>query len=564
MPVSVIQKPRYGKILEVVKSFNPKKNYGFKIRRQVAYVLDDLEKGKQYNLNDLVQHYHKDQNLTKGNKILSTRQIIKHVMRDGKKIGIIKEIDFHVMEYEDFCKLDTVAYMRRQLNEPKIKNEQSVTKHSAGGTRENYSRVNWNFNDFLHGKVLSIKKVVPVGENLQRVDTVNITLDTIEDLLQIHQETQGKSIDVIKMIKQYLMDSMHEHKSKVTMESIVYGIKAYFEKNESPIIFNFNVGVDHQAVSDMKEDNAISVLTLDDLVTLLTTGRPSVVEKAIVLCKFQAGLDNITFSDRFNFEAWPQLIKYFGTEDFENWDLTKCPVPLQLTRLKVNFPHTCFLDKDAVYQMIKALRWRLKKTDEPMKIGQALFLNRELRPITNRGISELIPKLAERAEIQQKFLIKSGFRNDKTSHELRDLLKSTLKTCKVETYVTQHCIGHMPQDSYEKEAILYPERIREEYKKASKMLNVFTGYTNYLKTGGESDKKIKELSDRLNIVENKRRQEEEKFNQDIRNEQATNDRHYRKIIETSGKGKENDILRKQLKEMQKALNEMSKKLEKSD
>ena len=140
-----------------------------------------------------------------------------------------------------------------------------------------------------------------------------------------------------------------------------------------------------------------------------------------------------------------------------------------------------------------------------MKVGQALFLNTKLRPITDRWISDLIPKLAERSGVQKKFQTKINMKNEKTSHELRDLLKSTLRKCGVPAYASDHLIGHMPRDSYEKESILYPNKIREEFMKASKDLNIFTGFTNYVKNGDDSDKLRKEiviLKDQTNSLEN--------------------------------------------------------------
>jgi len=269
------------------------------------------------------------------------------------------------------------------------------------------------------------------------------------------------------------------------MDNISSSIKAYFAKNETPISISFNASIDHDDISETLSDTP-STLSLQDLMELLTTGKPSIVEKAVVLCKFHSGLDNSTFADRFNFEAFPQLVKWFGTDKHNEWDLEKCPVMINLTRIKVGFPHVSCLDRDAISALQIALSWREKKK-KGMKIGQAIFLNRKLKPITNRWISDLIAKLAERCGIQNSFKIKSGHKNEKTSHELRDLLKSTLISCGASAYASNHLIGHMPRDSYEKEAILYPQKIRTEYMKASSTLNIFTGFSNYISGDTEKD-----------------------------------------------------------------------------
>jgi hypothetical protein len=484
-----------GKKFKVLADFDKKKDYGFKIRKQVATALGLLKKGQEYWLNDLILENQNNTTLFKESVLLiSVRQVFKHVMRDGKKIGMIEEIQKFVMSFDDFCKLDSVEYMRNQLTTTRIKHPESITKHSGGGTQKSYTVILRHFSEWLNGKNISIKKIVPLGDNLQRVDTVNLRLDTIEDLLKAYQDSGNQSLEVIKIIKNYLMDkNTQSHKSKNYMDNIVYSIKCYFQTNESPIMFTFNSKVNHETVSDMVGEGNMGLLSLNDLLDLLTIGKPTVTQKAIVLCKFQGGMDNTTLADRFNFEAYAQLIETFGTADHNKWNLEKCPVLIKTTRVKVNFPHVFCLDRDAMTALIASLNWREEKTGEPMKVGQALFLNRYLKPYTNRGVGELIPSLAETAQIQEKFTTKYGIRNSKTSHELRDLLKSTLISCGVEAYAAQHLIGHMPSDSYEKESILYPERIREQYMKASRTLNIFTGITNYIANGDESENRISTL-----------------------------------------------------------------------
>jgi len=474
-----------GKTIEILEDFDPNKNYKTHIRKQIATVLSKLQKGKQYKLAELIQE--NDGIVTKKKNIKTTRDVYKQAMKVGRDIGIIKDVIETPISFDNFCELDTVSYMRRQLKQTKFKNPQAKTKHSGGGTRRSYSLLLWYFNNWLHEKTIEISKVVPIGENLQKVDTVKIQLDTVEDLLKAYQESNDKGMTVIHIIKEYLMDSgQHSHKSKGYMNNISSSIKAYFNKNETPIIISFNASIDHDDISETMSDTP-STLTLHDLMELITTGRPSIVERAVVLCKFHSGLDNSTFADRFNFEAFPQFVKWFGTDKHDEWDLEKCPVIINLTRIKIGFPHICCLDKDAISALQKAFDWREKKTGSIMKIGQAIFLNTELNPITNRWVSELIPKLAEKCEIQNSFRIKSGNKNEKTSHELRDLLKSTLISCGALAYATNHLIGHMPRDSYEKEAILYPKKIRAEYMKASSTLNILTGFTKYISGDIEKD-----------------------------------------------------------------------------
>ncbi len=113
-----------------------------------------------------------------------------------------------------------------------------------------------------------------------------------------------------------------------------------------------------------------------------------------------------------------------------------------------------------------------------MKSDHPLFLNKFKRPITSEWIFESFSRIAKRAGIQEfvEFNGKKQYKMD--SHELRDLLKSTLIDSGCRMDVADHVIGHKPRDSYEKQATLYPETLRKEYAKASKRLNIFTKFTS--------------------------------------------------------------------------------------
>ena len=114
------------KKFKVLENFMPEKDYGVPIRRQIRYALGLLEKGKEYFLNDLVLENKNNSKLFKESvQLVSVRQVFKHVMRDGKKIGMIKEIDRYDMSFDEFCNLDTIAYMRKQLSTTKIKHSES-------------------------------------------------------------------------------------------------------------------------------------------------------------------------------------------------------------------------------------------------------------------------------------------------------------------------------------------------------------------------------------------------------------------------------------------------------
>ena len=121
-----------------------------------------------------------------------------------------------------------------------------------------------------------------------------------------------------------------------------------------------------------------------------------------------------------------------------------------------------------------------------MQNGEPLFLNSKNQPISDGWLRESFSRLVNTAGIQQK-LKREGImpKYKKDSHELRDLLKSTLIDCEVRIDVSDHVIGHKPKDSYEKQSKLYPESIREQFSKASSKINIFSNMSsNMIKSIG--------------------------------------------------------------------------------
>ena len=297
-----------------------------------------------------------------------------------------------------------------------------------------------------------------------------VTLDGLEHFLQLYQDSMNSDSDFVRVIKRFLNDEVNAKCSVGYMKLKHVAIMSFFEKNECDLRFKYDPSHKHD---DFKEESSASVLTLDDLGEMLRTGKATALDYAVVLSKFQRGLDNSTLVDRFNYQAFEQLSKYFGTEIFEKWDLSQCPVPIRLTRVKTNYTHTGYLDYDSINAIQKYLKVRYEKTGKPLEFGEPMFINARGDPINQLWVIHLVPKLARNSGIQKK--VKNSNitqRNEKTSHELRDLLKSTLIVEGVADYVCELAIGHKIADSYEKMDKLYPKKSRIEYAKASRKLNI--------------------------------------------------------------------------------------------
>ncbi len=75
----------------------------------------------------------------------------------------------------------------------------------------------------------------------------------------------------------------------------------------------------------------------------------SIRDRAIILATLQGGMDDSTLAEAFNYLAYPQLAKHFGSEDWNEWDVsTKCPARVILVRPKSTFRHYTFQDVDAI------------------------------------------------------------------------------------------------------------------------------------------------------------------------------------------------------------------------
>jgi hypothetical protein len=473
------------KTIQVIKEFDQNTDYGVSISDQVSQCLSILRKGEKFTVNDFVNK-HLNEFTTKETSKSTNQCLVYKAFGIGEKIGLIQE-ESKGLTLDEFIKLESVEYFLEHYSKSRYKNI-SPDKHGFGGTQRAYSYALKNFNNWLIGKELEYQKLISTGNNNYKKVAESTVLNGLEDLLRLFRDSPGNESQFIKIIKKYLLDSCHQGKSSTTMNSIYHAIIGYFEKNETPVHFNFNSKAKYDNQTELESEQNLS---LEDLMKILTVGRPSLLQKAVFLCKFHRGLDSSTLADRFNFEAWSQLIEYFGTERYHSWDLAKCPVPIKLVRIKTSFQHVGFLDRDAISAIQDYLEYREKKTGKEMQEGDAIFLNTFCKPITEKWVRRSFFDLTKRSGVQKKINLDHGVKYEKDSHELRDLLKSTLLACGVRYDVSDHVIGHKPKDSYEKQASLYSENLRLEFCKVSRKINIFSNMSNYMK-GDENTQLLQE------------------------------------------------------------------------
>jgi hypothetical protein len=472
----------------VIEDFDTKKDYGIKIKNQYRKCLETLRKGDKVNPHEFTTK-HLNEFTTKPRLFQTNRMLTYHSFAIGKKIGMMVESDPQekgiAMPYDEFCKLETIQYHSDQLRGSRYKN---IDPKKLVGTASAYSYRLWHFNNWISGKKFEFNIQIQTGKDTFKRERDFVSIDSVEHLLKMKQEPYSIASDYIKVIKKYLLDPKHDGKRAGSMKIDYGAIKSYFEKNDEPLVFRFDLTTKYRTTNGEDEQPSLS---LDEFMNLLVEGKPSLLQKAVFLCKLHRGLDTSTLVDRFNFQVWKQLIKYFGTPEYDEWNLEKCPVPIKITRMKTDYTHTGFLDLDAIVAIQRYLVFRKDKTGIEMTNDQPLFLNQRNEPISDKWVGSSLKKLAENAGLKKEITGYMQTRYKINSHEMRDLLKSTLIDSGVRYDLTDHFIGHKPKDSYEKQHSLYPETMRDEYSKASKRLNVFTNFTGFVK-GFENTEQLQE------------------------------------------------------------------------
>ena len=295
-----------------------------------------------------------------------------------------------------------------------------------------------------------------------------VTLYGLEHLLKIYSQTESARIFFIYLIKEYLSDPIHKNKTSSSLRLDYYAIKAYFDNNKYPLNFRFKLKIKNNTSYDVESEK---LLTLNGLLKILTIGQPTTMQKAVFLCKFHRGLDTSTFVDRFNFEAWEQIVNVFDTDKYDTWDLRLCPIPIKLTRVKTRIKHVGFLDIDAINALKSYLNYRQFKIGKKIQEDEPIFINHFNKPITEDWMRRSFCKLIRNAGLE--YIVKDTSGMSKQFDFLRILLKSTLMACGTDRNVANQAIGHEIKHHPQKYTKNQLENMRLEYTKASKTINIF-------------------------------------------------------------------------------------------
>ncbi|MCE2506290.1 MAG: hypothetical protein J4F36_07465 [Nitrosopumilaceae archaeon] len=383
----------------VIKTINDiDSSHTRRITEQCKKVLSSLNKGETFEARKFVKE--RVPNFTKSVNARNMANMGYRYLRDDKKLGMLQEKikEEKSISFENFIKLDSVEYWISQLSSTKFKNLKCNT--ILHGTQATHGYHLWAFNEWLHNKIFRCRAIKQLKDNTFSMKEEDISFDTVQDMLELYKMPNSNRSDFIKIIKKYLLDPTNQNHKAGYITSKHAAILSYFRENNYPIEFKFNSKNKFDTTNNQDE----ITFTIDDFVNLITLGSATITEKAVMLSKLHRGLDASTLAENFNFEAWKQMVKHFGTEDHTKWNIEKeCPVPITLTRLKSDFSHLGFLEYDAVKAIQDYLEYRFAKTGGKMTSEKPLFLNKFGRSINPRWITDKFMKLATNARLINSF-----------------------------------------------------------------------------------------------------------------------------------------------------------------
>ena len=401
---------------------------------------------------------------------------LRRAMAAAVRAGIARDVtDRSSRPYDDFLKIQCVAEWISMLNAPNTIH----TKSRWGGTRSNYGYGLYRFNEWAGGKTVSMTTRVVDASGAQKEVRRDVVVRGVDHLLELALEAGGLNRGIAIFIRQFFAELNEAKKySRSVMMQTDTAIKSFFTSHDIQyglrIPRNMLRGTGSGGGGEEWENRD---LRLSEFARMLAVGKPTIRDKAVLLSKFHRGLDLSTLADRFNYTAFDQLAHHMGADDPANWDLDKCPVPITLTRVKTDYKHTGFLERDAVQAIIDWIAERERLTGKALRRGdgEVLYINQFGAPISASWVGERFRVLAVRVGLCKERQ-GGGLSSTRHSHQLRHLLKSTLIDAGCRIDVADHSIGHAPRDAYEKQAVLYPESLRREYAKAAAKINIFSNF----------------------------------------------------------------------------------------
>ena len=242
--------------------------------------------------------------------------------------------------YERVLKLESVKFWCTQINESGHKNIQSKSN-----TRHSYLKAITRLDEWLQNRTFPSHKTVWLdGEGTRQ--TITKSFANVEKLMEYCNESDHGTKTAQRVAREYLTSNDVLKASNSVQAIARSAIKSYFDAHD--IVLNLPKAKKKRQEPVPDDDDSMS---LEDFYKMMQNGKPSITMRTIMLITLQSGMDVSTFTDRFNFEGYAQIVRYFKTDDYTIWNIDRCPVPIRLVRVKTNVRYTTFLDRDAITQL---------------------------------------------------------------------------------------------------------------------------------------------------------------------------------------------------------------------
>jgi hypothetical protein len=326
--------------------------------------------------------------------------------------------------------------------------------------------------------------------------------------------TNRTLIEHLEPLKQCSEGEMFDGDEFSTRRKFYTDIRSFYYKHLVPLPQS-RLDAVKKAVKVQAQVTAVEFLQMAQKV-LATEMRPR--DRSIMLSMIQGGMDASTLAEAFNYVAFPQLAKHFGTPDWNRWDEKKVPVRIDLVRPKTNYQFYTFQDTDAIVALRDYLNVRnslfgplvMRPSNNPQirDTSDPVYITEYREPIDPEYVSRIFYEYGVKAGVnvvpEERLPAYKGAsrRYPFHSHEVRDTLVTLARRAKVELPVANYFVGHsIDKYKYDKSPWDDPEHFKEQYMLLAPYLNIISQKETLVR-----EKIERSIGGRMRVIEEENRE----------------------------------------------------------